>query len=97
MKLKDLEKIKNSSRLIINNEQIFRSENDVVSLTDFKLEDFQLVSSDVCFNLKDLKYYKIIKQGKNYEMLDINSIYKNYIKAKVCTIIKRKTTYSSAI
>ena len=63
MKLKDLEKIKNSSRLIINNEQIFRSENDVVSLTDFQLEDFQLASSDVCYNLKDLKYYKIIKQG----------------------------------
>lgn len=81
MKLKDLEKIRNSSRLIINNDQIFRSENDVVSLTDFQLEDFQLVSSDVCFNLKDLKYYKIIKQGKNYEMLDINSIYKNYINA----------------
>lgn len=82
MKLKELENIKNSSKLIIKNEQIFKSEEDTISLTSFQLEDFQLVSSDICFNLKDLKYYKIVKQGTNYEMFDIDEIYKKYTDAK---------------
>ncbi len=56
--------------------------DDKVALTSMRLEDFQLVDDDICFNLIDLKYYKISKFNDDFELIDIDNIYKKYVDAK---------------